>query len=75
MNFFEASHVHFDASVDVVAYLDENDQEDLSIVIFRTWGTQKGAVAHAIDFSAHKLRWVVTSTKAAETQAALGSLE
>jgi hypothetical protein len=42
--------------------------------VFRTWGTQKGAVAHAIDFSAHKLRRVATSTKAAETQAALESL-
>jgi hypothetical protein len=37
-------------------------------------GTQHGAVAHAIDFSAHKLRRVATSTKAAETQAALESI-
>jgi hypothetical protein len=54
--------------------IERHEDSRLGIVVFRTWGTQKGVVAHAIDFSAHKLRRVATSTKAAETQAALESL-
>jgi hypothetical protein len=43
--------------------IERHEDSRLGIVIFRTSGTQRGAVAHAIDFSAHNLRRVATSKR------------